>query len=102
MNNVLPCTACNLQHNALSGQNARKDIEYRAFVALRCGNEPFPVGLLFAALPKHRSSVKAGLIWNVVPGMLERSTHGCNDPCVPDAGGCRKWYFRGMVWIDGR
>src|SRR5678810_1434730 len=59
MKNVLPRTAGNLQHNAPLGQNPRKDIEYRAFVALRRVGEPFPVGLLFATLLEHRCSVKA-------------------------------------------
>jgi hypothetical protein len=61
MKNVLPRTAGNLQHNALPGQNPRKDIEYRAFVALRCVDEPFPVSLLFTTLPKHQYSVKANV-----------------------------------------
>ena len=42
--------------HALCGQNARKDIEYRALVPLRRRDKPFPVSQLFATLPKHRSS----------------------------------------------
>jgi len=59
MNDVLSRTAGYLQHNAPGGQNARKNIEYRAFVALCRGEEPFPVSLLLATLPKHQRSVKA-------------------------------------------
>jgi hypothetical protein len=61
MNNVLSRPAGNLQHNAPLGQNARKNIEYRALVALGRGDEPFPVGLLLATLPKHQGSVKANV-----------------------------------------
>src|SRR6185436_7058143 len=59
MNDVLSRTAGYLQHNAPGGQNARENIEYRAFVALCRGEEPFPVSLLLATLPKHPCSMKA-------------------------------------------
>src|SRR5262245_60987705 len=61
MNDVLSGTAGYLQHDAPGGQNARKDIEYRAFVALCRREEPFPVSLFLAMLSKHQMiSCRAG------------------------------------------
>jgi hypothetical protein len=68
MGDVLSRTAGDFQHPAPSGQNARKDVEYRALVPLRRWNKPFPVSQLFATLPKHQSLVKAA---EYIAAMLE-------------------------------
>jgi hypothetical protein len=52
MDDVLSRAAGDFQHHAPSGQNARKDIEYRALVPLRRSEKPFPVSQLFAMLLK--------------------------------------------------
>jgi hypothetical protein len=59
MNDVLSRAAGKLQHHAPRGQNAREDIDYRTFVALRRADKPLAVSSFFATLPKHQSSVKA-------------------------------------------
>src|SRR5262245_9248399 len=59
MDDLLPRAAGDLQHDAVSGQNARENVEYRPLVALRRGNKPLPVSSLFAMLPQHQSSMQA-------------------------------------------
>src|SRR6478672_583761 len=53
MNYVLSRAAGDLQHNSALGQNARKDIKYRALVAFRRWTAPFPVSCLQAPLLEH-------------------------------------------------